>query len=353
MEVAPLAMQCSERFPGDSRALGQVSLRKHWDAESDAALLTVAHQMIEQCNRLRQRPRIDWSVVCEVTGRNPKSCRERWVNHLRPGVHKGAWTEKEDALICAGMDELGPRWSIITDVLNRECKRTGGGRTDNAVKNRWHSNAYFHRVNNSASLEQVESNRRKMREAFTQAAPYKKSRPTRQGKRHRCESMGKHTGAMRKACAERRWDCKQKLEKNFIETLHTQDSSDASLEMTFHAFADTLNFAHDDGAAADTMLGTPDVHRMMECSHEKTLAPSTAAAHAHVSRAAQECDADANLDERVGGFYSRVLSREELSEKRQIRLASVARSVTLGWFATTHALSRDAPRTRMRETEAS
>jgi hypothetical protein len=75
----------------------------------------------------------NWSTLAELlTDRSGKQCRERWHNHLNPDIRKGEWAESEDQLILAMQRQLGNQWAKIAKHLNN-------GRSDNAVKNRFHA----------------------------------------------------------------------------------------------------------------------------------------------------------------------------------------------------------------------
>ena len=92
-----------------------------WNITDDIQLIDV----------VRRHGTRDWAAVSDlVPGRNSKQCRERWMNHLSPDVKNTDWTSKEDNMITTLQQEFGNKWSKIAKRLV--------GRTDNAVKNRFH-----------------------------------------------------------------------------------------------------------------------------------------------------------------------------------------------------------------------
>ncbi|XP_047306748.1 transcription factor MYB73-like [Impatiens glandulifera] len=74
-----------------------------------------------------------WSVISRsIPGRNPSSCRNRWLKQLSPEVNHLPFTPEEDQLILEMHADMGNKWTEMARLLDN-------GRTDNSVKNRWHS----------------------------------------------------------------------------------------------------------------------------------------------------------------------------------------------------------------------
>ncbi|KAI7900561.1 Homeodomain-like protein [Cokeromyces recurvatus] len=120
-------MQCSTRWLG---ALNPNIHKGRWTENEDAVL---RYSVLEYANRTdaegRTQP-IPWNKIAErISNRTGIQCQARWTEALDPYVRKGKWGADEDSLLVLGVKEFGRCWIRIAETIP--------GRTQRQCRTRW------------------------------------------------------------------------------------------------------------------------------------------------------------------------------------------------------------------------
>lgn len=74
----------------------------------------------------------NWTKIAEaLPGRTPRRCRDRWMDHLRPGRNTVPFTLAEEEELWDQVNRRGHRWKQLAALA------VFAGRTAESLKNRW------------------------------------------------------------------------------------------------------------------------------------------------------------------------------------------------------------------------
>ena len=117
------AVECHDRWSKNLKTIKKGG----WTDEEDALVVSVVSSSAE-------RPFTRWTdLALRLPGRIGKQIRDRYVNHLDPSLNHSQFSNEDDLLLLEGHKQHGKKWvDISTKIFNST-------RSENHVKNRWHS----------------------------------------------------------------------------------------------------------------------------------------------------------------------------------------------------------------------
>ncbi|KAI7848297.1 Homeodomain-like protein [Circinella umbellata] len=120
-------MQCSTRWLG---ALNPNIHKGRWTEHEDAVLKYSFLEFSGIPDGEGGFQPIPWNKIAErIPNRTGIQCQARWTEALDPSVRKGKWSDDEDILLRAGVDKFGRCWIRIAETVP--------GRTQRQCRTRW------------------------------------------------------------------------------------------------------------------------------------------------------------------------------------------------------------------------